>query len=68
MKTFLEILAAWTALDVVLIAAWHLAHGVSRRSAARFLADKPETQRVVTLAPEPRLGESRPALVVAGRG
>lgn len=26
MQTFLDIVAAWTALDIVLIATWHRAH------------------------------------------
>jgi hypothetical protein len=68
MKMFLDIAVAWTALDVVLIAAWHLAHVRSRRLGARVVAGESVTQRVFTLAPEVRLAEPQPVLVRAARG
>lgn len=34
MKIVLDVIAAWTALDVVLLVAWHLGHVANRRPAA----------------------------------
>ena len=68
MKMFLDIAVAWTALDVVLIATWHLAHVRSRRLGSRILTGAPVTQRVFTLAPEARFGEPQPVLVRAAHG
>lgn len=67
MKTFLDIVAAWTALDLVLIGTWHLAHVRGRRFGAHVMAIRP-IQRVYTLAPEARRQETRPALVYTRRG
>jgi hypothetical protein len=65
MTMFLDLTAAWIALDVVLIATWHLAHVRSRRLGTRVLAGGSPTQRVYTLAPEVRLGEPQPVRVRA---
>ncbi len=67
MKTFLDIVAAWAALDLVLIGTWHLAHVRSRRFGAHVMATG-SSQRFYTLAPEARRQETGPALVYAGRG
>jgi hypothetical protein len=58
MKTTLDIVAAWTALDVVLIAAWHAAH-VRSRLGAGVAARRPATAR---------LRDTQPALVSSARG
>ena len=68
MKTLLEIVAAWTALDAVLIAAWHHAHVRSRRLGTEAIAAPVATQRVVTLAPDAYVRDTSPTLVRAGRG
>jgi hypothetical protein len=68
MTTLLDIVAAWIALDLVLIAGWHLAHVHSRRLSPRVVSPGPVTQRVYTLAPEARLRDAHPNLVPAGRG
>lgn len=34
MNIVLDVVAAWTAVDVVLLVAWHLGHVASRRPAA----------------------------------
>jgi hypothetical protein len=66
MHLALVIGAAWIALDVALIALWQLAHVRSRRFGAQVGA--PASQRVYSVAAEPRRRDHIPVLVRARRG
>ena len=65
MMTALDVIAAWAALDVALLVAWHLAHTGSRRSGARHPAPRSAGPCVHTLPPQVRLGDAPLTLVPA---
>jgi hypothetical protein len=67
MKIALDVVAAWTALDVVLLVAWCLAHAHARHAGASRSPARPSraVQVVYTFAPGAMEGERESALAAA---